>query len=589
MPPAKHLGEYTLENLLAIGGMAEIWLARREGPAGFSKRLVIKRILPNLAQDEKFREMFLDEARVAANLEHPNIVRIYELGEVDGSYFIAMEYVDGPDLDYLIERAAQLGVVFPSVLAARIVADALAGLDYAHTVRGEDGQPLGLVHRDISPHNVMVNRSGVVKVCDFGVAKAATSRHKTQAGAVKGKFAYMSPEQIAAKPLDGRSDLFGMGIVLYELTTNQRPFGDADELLAVTAILTQRPQDPRTFVDDFPPDLERIIMRALAKNRDERYANAREMQADLERFIQGRGEILGPREISAYMDDLLSESPSFYDGAAPPLEPRFAEELEAHPGLSVATSPRHDDALADTAESDRIERPGEVPDTEEELPVTIPEDAPEPPVTSSGGGGASGLLIAAAGLVVLALVAVAAAGAWYFATQPTDPDPDKADVGVVATADTGHGAERDAEAEPDVAKAPEVGKVVVVTSPASTVYYDGKSEGRTPVKLKLPVGKQTIVLRDLKNGISRSIEVDVKSGKPTEVLESFEFGMAKLRFPSGKAKLAVDGVEWKGDLKRPLRLSTGTHALELTMQGRTDPLTASVTIKAGETATVKFE
>ena len=318
MSSHQRLGPYSLDTLLAVGGMAEIWLAHREGPAGFSKRLVIKRILPTMSQDEKFREMFLDEARVAANFEHPHIVRVFELGEVDGTYFIAMEYVDGPDLDYIIERATQLATNVPPIIAARIVADALAGLDYVHNITDSQGEEMGLVHRDISPHNVMVTQSGVVKVCDFGVAKASNSKHKTQAGTVKGKFAYMSPEQIAAKPLDGRSDLFAMGIVLYELSTNQRPFGEADELLAVTAILTQKPQDPTQFVEDFPADLNAVIQRALSKNRDERYASAREMQADLEAYIQSAGELVSARHIAEYVSDLISEAPSFYDGDPPP-------------------------------------------------------------------------------------------------------------------------------------------------------------------------------------------------------------------------------------------------------------------------------
>ena len=314
MSASESLGKYRLEQKIAIGGMAEIWLARQEGPAGFSKRLVIKRILPNLATDDKFVQMFLDEARVAALLEHPNIVRISDLGQVDDSYFIAMEFIDGPDLDYLIVRTRQLSAHVPSVIAARLVADALNGLDYAHNFANEEGQPLGLVHRDISPHNVLISSTGVAKVCDFGVAKAATSKHQTQAGAVKGKFAYMSPEQIAAKPLDGRSDVFAMGIVLYELATGSPPFGDQGELMAVTAILTQQPTDPREFVQDFPAPLEQIIQKALAKNRDSRYASAREMQLDLERFIQATGQLVTPRGRGALHPGPVQRAPLLLGG-----------------------------------------------------------------------------------------------------------------------------------------------------------------------------------------------------------------------------------------------------------------------------------
>lgn len=327
------LGDYRLQRKIAMGGMAEIWLAERERPDGRTETVVLKRILHHLARDKKFAEMFQDEARTAALLDHPNIVKVHELNANEGLPFISMEYVDGPDLDYIIDRAAQLQILIPQPFAVRMVADALAGLDYAHHFTDTQGRRLGLVHRDVSPHNVLVSRSsGEIKVCDFGVAKAATSRHKTQTGAIKGKFAYMSPEQIADKPLDGRSDIFSMGIVLYELTTNQRPFGDVSELLAVTAILTQQPADPNEFADDYPEELWRIIKRALAKNRDKRYPSAQAMRQDLEAYLYHRRLQVTPLDVAEFINDMLSPQPSFLDEPAPELRPRFEEDgRHAHP------------------------------------------------------------------------------------------------------------------------------------------------------------------------------------------------------------------------------------------------------------------
>jgi serine/threonine protein kinase len=304
------LGDYVLLRKLATGGMAEIWLGQKAGPAGFSKQVVIKKILPHLAEDEKFVEMFLDEARLAAQLEHPNIVQIFDLGERDGSYFIAMEFIDGCDLEAIMARANAVGRPLPPSFVARVMADACTALDYAHHFRDASGREAHLVHRDISPQNLLVSRTGVVKVVDFGVAKAATSSHKTQTGAVKGKLSYMSPEQITAKPLDGRSDIFALGIVLYELLTGMRPFGHDSELLAVTAILHEQPRQPSALQSDIPIELENVILRALQKDPNDRFPSAADMQIALEQSLRARGEILTNRDIARYLEDLFSESPT---------------------------------------------------------------------------------------------------------------------------------------------------------------------------------------------------------------------------------------------------------------------------------------
>jgi serine/threonine protein kinase len=246
--------------------------------------------------------MFLDEARTVMQLTHPNIAQIYELGEIDGKYFISMEYVDGLDLSDLVLKTAEAGQTIPISLAVRIVADMLQGLEFAHNLAAKDGTEMGLVHRDVTPHNIIVSNDGVVKLLDFGVAKAKANSSKTQTGAVKGKYAYMAPEQIESKDLDRRVDVFAAGIVLYEVLTGVRPFGD--DLAAINGILLQPMPDPRLKRPDVPQSLVNILEVALAKSRDQRYASAEAMMHDLEDFLRASGAFVGQRDISSYVRGL---------------------------------------------------------------------------------------------------------------------------------------------------------------------------------------------------------------------------------------------------------------------------------------------
>ena len=309
MDGQEQLGRYVLEKRLAAGGMAEIFLAHQAGPAGFQKEVVVKRILRHLATDQKFVDMFLDEARLAAKLSHPNIVQIFDFGEAGGDYFIAMEYVEGWDLEAIIDRCAQTGRSLHPAICARIMADACTGLDYAHRFTDRDGQAVGLVHRDISPQNIRLSTNGQVKVMDFGIAKARSSSNKTQTGAVKGKLSYMSPEQIMAQDLDGRSDIFALGIVLYELLTGQRPFGHESELLAISAIIHQQPRSVSELSPGTPAELEQIVLRCLAKDRNQRFQSCNELQIALEQYLRAEGLLLTARDVSEYLQDFFSAQP----------------------------------------------------------------------------------------------------------------------------------------------------------------------------------------------------------------------------------------------------------------------------------------
>jgi serine/threonine protein kinase len=279
-------GPYELLERLAGGGMGEVYLARKSGKDGFQKLLVIKTLLPHLSEDEELILMFKDEARVTARLIHPNICQVFEFDQVGGTWYMAMEYLRGDDLRKLAKVCDGQGVELPPELICRIVSDAAAGLDFAHALRDAQGQPYGVVHRDVSPQNIFVTFEGAVKVIDFGVAKAVGRGQHTRTGALKGKYSYMSPEQAAGKSVDNRSDIFALGIVLHELLTKARLFkadSDTETLARVGACAVPVPSalNPR-----IPPGLDAIVLKALARNPDDRFTTAQELRLALEDWLR---------------------------------------------------------------------------------------------------------------------------------------------------------------------------------------------------------------------------------------------------------------------------------------------------------------
>jgi serine/threonine protein kinase len=281
-------GRYLLQRKLAEGGMAELFLARQGGMEGFEKLVVVKRILPSLSTEASFVKMFLNEARVAARLNHPNVVQIFDLGRIDNQYFIAMEFIHGEDIRSIVGQSAKTKKRPPPAFICRVLADTLAGLHYAHERKGPDGQLLGLVHRDVSPHNIIVTFEGGVKLVDFGIAKATRTNmaEQTAAGLFKGKFAYMAPEQTRGGQIDRRSDIFAVGILLWELITWTRLFKRDTEMATLVAVAEDPIPKLSTFEPSVPPELERIVEKALARPLDDRYATAEEMRSDLEALIR---------------------------------------------------------------------------------------------------------------------------------------------------------------------------------------------------------------------------------------------------------------------------------------------------------------
>lgn len=282
-------GRYELLKRLAGGGMGEVYLARQRGLDGFQKLLVIKTLLPHLCEDEEFITMFKDEARLTAQLIHPNVCQVFEFDKVENTYYIAMEYLRGEDLRRLFRACDQAAKPLRVPLICRIIADAAAGLDFAHSLRDHEGSPYGIVHRDISPQNILVTFEGGVKVIDFGVAKAAGRAQHTRTGALKGKYSYMSPEQVMGRQVDHRTDIFALGVVLHELLTGKRLFKADSDVETLERVRQTKVVPPSSLNPQVPQSLDGIVMHALTRDPDQRFQSAQEMRLALEDWlIQGR-------------------------------------------------------------------------------------------------------------------------------------------------------------------------------------------------------------------------------------------------------------------------------------------------------------
>ncbi|HEV8267197.1 MAG TPA: protein kinase, partial [Thermoanaerobaculia bacterium] len=291
------------------GGMAEVFKARMRGEEGFEKIVAIKRILPHMADNDDFITMFVDEAKLAAQLTHNNIIHIYDLGKVDAYHYIAMEYVDGKDLRSILKMGQERGYPLPPELALFVASKIANALDYAHRRMGMDGKELNLVHRDVSPQNILISFEGDIKLCDFGIAKAATKVSQTQTGALKGKLQYMSPEQAWGKKIDRRTDIFSLGIVLFEMLTGERLFTGDTDLTILEQVRDARVVAPSTRNADVPKKVDQIVLKALAKNAQERYQNASEMEKEINAVLYSYQPTPGPADLAIYMHRLLESQP----------------------------------------------------------------------------------------------------------------------------------------------------------------------------------------------------------------------------------------------------------------------------------------
>ncbi|MEZ4398516.1 MAG: protein kinase [Kofleriaceae bacterium] len=318
-------GPYQLVRQVAVGGMAEIHLAKTRGLAGFEKFVALKMIHPNFAQDEQFIEMLIDEAKIAVQLQHVNIAHTFDLGRVGETYYIVMEFVDGADLYQILRKGSERDLEMPIDVAAFVAKEMANGLDYAHRKRDSAGQPMGIVHRDVSPQNVLVSTAGEVKLVDFGIAKATMKVRQTAVGVIKGKYYYMSPEQARGERIDLRSDIFSAGIVLYEMLTSQMLYLEEDIPRLLDMVRKADIAPVRTLRPDVPPQLERIVMRALAKRAADRYPSAGELATDLERFLHAYAPAFAAPKLATHLERALGQE---------------AEELELETTLPLPTPRR---------------------------------------------------------------------------------------------------------------------------------------------------------------------------------------------------------------------------------------------------------
>ncbi|QAT84168.1 serine/threonine protein kinase [Corallococcus coralloides] len=300
-------GKYLLLERVNVGGMAEVFIAKAFGVEGFERILAIKKILPTMAEDDEFITMFIDEARISVQLNHANIVHIHELGKHEDTYFIAMEYVAGRDVRTLLERYRRRKEIMPTAQAVFIVSKMCEGLDYAHRKKDARGQDLHIIHRDVSPQNILVSYEGEVKIIDFGIAKAANRSQKTQAGILKGKFGYMSPEQVRGMPIDRRSDIFAVGVLLYEMLTGEKLFVGESDFSTLEKVRNADIPLPREFNPNISAGLEKVVLKALAREPEDRYQWASDLQEDLMRFLLAGDAIYSSKHLSGFMKEAFAE------------------------------------------------------------------------------------------------------------------------------------------------------------------------------------------------------------------------------------------------------------------------------------------
>src|SRR5579859_5391498 len=332
--PEVRLGKYELLDRIAVGGMAELWRARFVPAIGIEKVLAVKRVLPQLAVDPEFVSLFREEAKLSLGLAHPNVVQVFDFGEEGDELYLAMELVDGRDLRRVLRRSKELEQPLPVPWSLLVGSEVARGLGYAHARADSAGRPLGLVHRDVSPSNILISWEGEVKVTDFGIAKAATAASLTRSGTVRGKAAYLSPEQAAGEPLDGRSDLFALGLVLWELLVGRRLYGGGSEAETMQQVLSGRAAPPPSTQNPMVrPEVDRLVLSLLDRDRERRPPEA----AAVAKSLRSLAGSIGPAEIGELMRSMFAREIEAGRTAAPPPAP--ATPLPSDPGRAVEVLP----------------------------------------------------------------------------------------------------------------------------------------------------------------------------------------------------------------------------------------------------------
>ncbi len=573
--------KYEVLNRLAVGGMGEIFLARQHGVAGFDRLVILKSLLPDLAEQPGFVEQFLDEARLLATLNHPNVVSIYEVGAWQGTYYIVMEYIAGETLAVLLRASLLTGTPLTYPVMARILHDAALGLDHAHQACDSQGRNLGIVHRDVTPQNLMVRTDGVTKVVDFGIAMGALRSTRTASGVLKGKLPYMPPEQLQHGELDARADQWSLGVVLWECLARRVLFDTTNEVDTMVAILHKKIPTPSSVVPEIPPELEAIAMRMLARKREDRYESLAEV-AD---------------ELRAYMDTVSAE-------AAPAAVAAFVQQAAGQRIRSktpAAASRPRSDFLFPLAPKTGASRPGAAP----AQPAAAEEEAEEaeqdPEEKASSAGKKIGLALGAA-VALLAAAGLAVFGPWKAPIAGED-----AAVAAAARPEPPDAAARppgpDAAAPGPDAAAPEPPATALVSSEPSRarVYLADRLIGETPLRIDTlpPDTEHQLVLE--KEGFAQAIaRVKPVRGETTRVTVKLRKGAAKPRprptptpadakegYLSLKTtpwtEVTIDSQPFGTTPLFKIKLAPGAHAVELVNGEEGIRLRRSVTIQPGET------
>ena len=575
----QHFGRYRLRYQIASGGMATVYLARAGGPAGFDKPVAIKRMHPHLARRPPFVQMFLDEARISSRVNHPNVCSVFDFGEVHGSYYMAMEYLVGEPLTVVLATLARTGEFDTPrwrALAARIVSDACEGLHAAHDLRDGEGRPMSVVHRDVSPSNLFVTFDGAVKVVDFGVAKAEGRLHQTTTGTLKGKFAYMAPEQVQGADVDRRADVWSLGVCLWEMLSCQRLFRRKTEMETMNAIIRDPIASPSELVEGVPEELSRITLRALSRDATKRHQSARELGRALASFLRKQDVPTGLPDLEEFMQrhltrehtaklefvrTLMRGSDRSTDGIA------FRETALLDKGVDTSGA----DEFGGTVSRTRpvAGRPdGEGPDAATALRGPALADRPSRSLVWVMGGALLATTALAAGLGGLLLAREgtgdegSAAGLATPATAGEDEtveSPLAADEPALETGEPSAEAGQEEAVAPGEGPGPEAaptptpgpiaapgdvrgqagaaheperragratarrGRLNLVTRGGwADIYVGGQRRGRTPTQLSLPAGRQVLVLRPFGTTPGQRVVVDVPSGGNRRVVVTLE-------------------------------------------------------------------
>jgi serine/threonine protein kinase len=488
LPGAKPYGKYYLFDRIGVGGMAEVFLAVAIGPQGFQRTLVIKRMLSHLSQDGAFVKMFIDEAKLCGLLSHPNLVQIFEFGQIDESFFIAMEHVQGETLLAVQAKLAEERRIAPVAASLEIMRQVCLGLNYAHGLQSATGQPLGIVHRDISPSNLMLSFHGGVKILDFGIARVTEEirETKTQAGTMKGKVAYMSPEQVRMEQIDNRSDIFAAGIVLHEMLTGRRLFKSGNEFTGAKLVLEAVIPLPSSVNPDVPASIDPIVMRALERRSEARYQTAGEMAEDLEKALfEMRASPHEPRKL---LVSLFKQGPSRTGEVQLPVTPSAPQGTGGHATPS---------GTASRASSSKITRP--LPEEGPPLEIDLGDLNASGPVVASRRrrGRRKWLALGTLGGAVVALV--------LLAQSPRKGQQQEVTVAPAGAQSVPTPAPEPAPASPPAAKEAAVVQISLDSSPQDaqvTREDSGEVVGRTPLTITLPEGHDVISFRFEKPGFA---------------------------------------------------------------------------------------